>query len=448
MSHTPCRDESASAALSVPEPGRRGLPVFYGWIMLPIAMAGAIASSPAQTFGIAPFNPHFRAALGLSETQLTGAYMLGTLLAALPLRYVGAAMDRHGIRKTKTAVVLLFGLTCILVSQVAGLVSLFLAFLALRLLGQGALGGVLSGSTLAFWFERRLGTVEGLRNAGMAGAIAIVPGVILWLIDAVGWRWAYVVLGVAVWVAILPLMLLFRNRPEDVGQLKDGLRANSADDSSFETIANGEHDLPSASDSTARDFTPAEARRTRAFWLALLPTATWALTNTGVIFSAVPLFQARGASEADIAWLFTMFAVGFAVMIVVGGYLADRVPLNVLLSVGTACMAGSWVMVRTMDSLVMLLPIGLLLGLTQGTLVGATAPLWPRYFGRAHLGKLRGMLVTVMVASSSAGPFVMGVTRDYTGSYDPALTAFIIVCVPLSIAVLWATPPARRASAP
>ena len=43
------------------------------------AMLAMIATSPGQTFGISIFNPSFRLSLGLSHSQLTGAYMIGTL---------------------------------------------------------------------------------------------------------------------------------------------------------------------------------------------------------------------------------------------------------------------------------------------------------------------------------------------------------------------------------
>ena len=53
--------------------------------MLPVATLAIIAASPAQTFGISWFNQSLRTSRGLSPSQLTGAYMLGTLLASLPL---------------------------------------------------------------------------------------------------------------------------------------------------------------------------------------------------------------------------------------------------------------------------------------------------------------------------------------------------------------------------
>ncbi len=89
------------------------IPFFYGWIILPVVLAVQVASSPGQTFGVSIFNPYIRADLGLSHSEISGAYMLGTLLAALPMVYVGSLMDRHGPRRILAGVVALFGLTCV-----------------------------------------------------------------------------------------------------------------------------------------------------------------------------------------------------------------------------------------------------------------------------------------------------------------------------------------------
>lgn len=219
---------SLTASTFLESPSRRlaaRLPFYYGWVMLPIAMLAAIATGPGQTFGVSVFNPSLRLTLGLSHSQLTGAYMIGTLLAALPQPYIGSLMDRFGIRRVMFVIVILLGLACIFMSQVQGLLMLFLAFFLLRLLGQGALT-LLATNTLAMWFQVRLGTVAGIMNAGVAGSIALIPPMILVLINQVGWRGAYATLGVLVWLVMLPLLLLFyRNRPEDVGQSLDGRAA-------------------------------------------------------------------------------------------------------------------------------------------------------------------------------------------------------------------------------
>lgn len=397
--------------------------------MLPIATLAIIATSPAQTFGISVFNDALRSSLGLSHSQLTGAYMLGTLLASLPLSWVGAMMDRYGLRRTMSVVALLFGGVCIVTSQVAGLFTLFIAFLLLRMLGQGALG-LLSGNTLAFWFHRRLGTVEGIRHFGMAGAIAVVPAINLALIAALGWRTAWVVLGFAVWAMMLPAMLLFRNRPADVGQFIDG--AKTAPDADAKQQAR---------EQDATSYTFFQVRRTRAFWVVVAMTAIWGMANTAVIFNIMPLFASRGLTSQHAALLFTGFASSLALMQLVGGVLADRFSLNRMLSIAalgmTVTMLGFWWIATP----VLILPLSIAMGVSQGLLTAVGGPLWPRYYGTAHLGRIRGTIATVMVSGTSVGPFILGLSVDWLGSYSPALILFAALSLPLVALALLATPP-------
>ncbi len=423
--------QSITDVASCPPRPRR---VYYGWVMLPVATLAIIATSPAQTFGISAFNQSLRTALGLSHSQLTGAYMLGTLLAALPLSWVGAMMDRFGVRRTMSVVVLLFGGVCIATSQVSGLVSLFIAFLLLRMLGQGALG-LLSGNTLPFWFRRRLGTVEGIRHFGMAGAIAAVPAINLALIGAFGWRTAWVILGLTIWATMMPAMLLFRNRPADVGQWIDG-----------RIEADAEQRREAADREQTTSFTFGQARRTRAFWIVVVMIAFWGMANTAVIFNIVPLFESRGLTESHAALLFTGFAVSLALMQLIGGVLADRFPLNRLLSIGAAGMVMSMIGFWRIDSPAMVVPLSIAMGCSQGLLTAAAGPLWPRYYGTAHLGRIRGVLATIMVSASSVGPFILGLSMDWLGDYRPALIVFVILALPLAGLALFATPPGRSDS--
>jgi MFS-type transporter involved in bile tolerance (Atg22 family) len=84
-----------------------------------------------------------------------------------------------------------------------------------------------------------------------------------------------------------------------------------------------------------------------------------------------------------------------------------------------------------------------LLGASQGIFFGAAQPLWARYFGRRHLGKIRGVLATINVASSSLGPLAAGVTHDLTGEFGLSLLTFAVLPIPVAVLSLWATPPKR-----
>jgi len=414
------------------------VPFFYGWVMLPIVFMIQIASSPGQTFGVSVFNPHIRRALELSQSEISGAYMLGTLLASLPMIYVGALMDRYGPRRVLFGVVLLFGLACVGLSQATGLVSLFLSFLFLRMLGQGSIG-LLTSNTLAMWFNARLGLAAGLMSAVGAVSMGGIPTLNLWLIQSFGWRWSYVILGGCVWLAVMPLLVfLFRNRPEDVGQRRDGLLQIKAD-----SMSGAGTDIRKPEEAE-RKFTLPEALRTRAYWIMAAAAALPAMIVTGIHFHAVQIYLDSGLTEADAAVMFTTFALAFAGFMFFGGMLADRLPLNVLLAVSMAGLAGGIVLLNQVSSIWTSHLFATVLGGGQGILMAVRATLWVRYYGRTHLGKIRGSLVTIEVAASSTGPFLMGAAHDMFGGYHEVFWLFAAISAPMIGLGLLATRPEHR----
>ncbi len=425
---------SITSSTFLKEPSQRlarNLPFYYGWVMLPIAMLAAIATSPGQTYGVSIFNESIRTALGLSHSQLTGAYMVGTLLAALPQSYIGSLTDRFGIRQVMFVVVVLFGLACMFLAQVQTYVLLFVGFFLIRLLGQGALS-LMASNTLAMWFQAKLGTVAGIMNVGVAGAIALAPTLFLLLINQLGWRGAYVALGVLVWLLLLPLLLfLYRNRPEDVGQKLDGRSAQ-------ESAQTSEYTTQPVS------FSLKEAMQTRTYWIMLAISAAFALIITAVFFNIVPIFTDHGLTAANAAATYTTIAIALATMQLIGGILADRFNLNWLAALCITSIAVGLVMLNQVETVFVAQLYALFIGMGQGLFGAVTNTVWVRYFGRTHLGSIRGSVTMAMVAGSSAGPFIMGVTYDLFGSYSLSLNLFIGLLVPLAIAAFWATPPCKK----
>ena len=408
------------------------IPFFYGYLMLPVAMAALVCSAPGQTFAIAVFNTSLRETLGLSVSQLSGAYLLGTLMGGIPVTYVGALMDRYGIRRSMAVVVVLFGGACMFMSQVTGLVSLTCAFFLLRMLGQGALT-LLASNTLAMWFHSRLGRVSGVMSMAMACAIATVPRGLLSLIHQVGWRWTYVIWGLTVWGVMLPLLaIFFRNRPEDIGQQPDGLPQEEASSHSATEDRMNE-----------KDWKLNEAMRCRTYWILLAAFSAWAMIATALMFHAIPLFAVRGMGETTTAATFLTLALSMATMQLLGGWLADRVPLNVLLSITMAGFSAGIVLLIFADSVPMAHRYTLTFGAAQGlaSVIGNTV--WVRYFGRQHLGKIRGAVWTATIAGSSIGPFLAGLSSDYLGGFDPALWLFAAIFAVLVPITLWAKKPAH-----
>jgi MFS family permease len=290
----------------------------------------------------------------------------------------------------------------------------------------------LASNTLAMWFHDRLGRVSGIMNVGTAAAVGLVPGLILSLINGIGWRWTYAALGIIVWLIMLPLLAtLFRNQPEDVGQIQDGLRTPKT---ASEIM--GEN---------GRSFTLPAAFHTRAYWITICLTVAWSMIVTGITFNIIPLFESHGLSEAVATASFATLAASLAVSQIIGGYLADRLPLNWLASASAAGLAAGVFMLLPLQTVTQAHIFALFLGIGQGLLGAVQSTLWVRYYGRLHLGKIRGSIATANVAASSLGPFLMGATFDIFGSYNASLWLFLAILLPLTLATPFATPPITTA---
>lgn len=422
---------SSSIETSTPEISDGQKSLFYGWIMLPLAMLGLIATSPGQTYGVMVFTEPIRQELELSHSQISAAYMFGSLLGAVPIFFVGMMQDRYGLRRTMAGCLVLFGGACLATSFARNWFTLWLSFFLLRCLGPGSVA-LLAGNTLAFWFHKRLGTVEGIRSLGMACAMAVIPMGNLWLLKELGWRWSYFTLGLVIWGLVLPMMMwLFRNKPEDVGQIIDG-EAPLTDEQQKSAVA-----------SLHRSHRLQEAIRTWSFWVILTATCLYAMIQTGLFFSLVAIVLDRGLPESNAVLMTSAFGFSLAAAHLIGGFLADQLPSRILMSLSLVGFGIGLAIFWGGESSYFLMLAGGVLGLSQGVFFGSSNPTWARYFGRDHLGRIRGIVMTGMVASSSLGPFLIGLCKDLTGGYGLILGTFSLLPIPVAITMLFAAPPVK-----
>ncbi|QDU89699.1 Major Facilitator Superfamily protein [Pirellulimonas nuda] len=392
----------------------------YAWVMLPLAVLMQIGTSPGQTFGVALFNEPIRESLGLSHTQLTGSYLVASLLASVPLMWIGRRMDRHGMRMASLALVAAVGLSCLAISRVQGVVGLTVGFFLLRAFGQGGLS-LAAGNTLGMWFQKRLGVASGIAGVGMSASIAVVPMGYYALIQWLGWRDAYAAVGLILFATLLPLLACF-------------YRNNAA------VAAEAESNQAASPRPGSLSF--AQAVRTPAYWVASMCSALVGMICTAVFFNLVPLFQHNGFSPAQAAGVFPTVALAMAVMQLNGGVLADRLPLRLLMAVAVATLGGGALAIGAAKSVAAAQVGAALLGAGQGLMAVTGNTLWPRYFGRRELGAIRSSVWTATVAACSAGPFVMGATFDLTGGYGPSLWLFAaMAAVAAAASLAWGGPP-------
>jgi cyanate permease len=81
-------------------------------------------------------------------------------------------------------------------------------------------------------------------------------------------------------------------------------------------------------------------------------------------------------------------------------------------------------------------------GISNAAIMTHMAFLWPRYFGRRHLGSIQGAGQTVGIIGASLGPVPFGLAYDTFGSYDGALLTLALLPVLCALAILLMRPPA------
>ena len=401
---------------------------FYGWVMVVVAMAGYFASGPGQSHIFSVFILPLSEDLGLDQTEISSAYAFATLAAAFGLPYIGRLIDRYGMRHVVLIATTLLGFAAIAFGQVQGLIMLCLLFGALRFLGQGTL--MLSSANLvAQWFSAKRGFAASLMALGFCASVALHPPFAQWLIDQVGWRDAWLWLGIATWILYLPLLFfLVQNKPEDIGLKPDGATVETAT-------------TPGAISDSDIGLTSGEALRTSAFWITAISLASFSMLVTALFFYQVSIFQTQGLSEQVAARVFPISAIAMACFMPIFGRLLDRFPTKPLFAAGVLLMTASMIALMFVQNLTTAMIYAVIFGMNNAAVHTLIGYVWPRYFGRKHLSSIQGTAATIMVVGASIGPLPFGADYDANGNYQTALLTLSLLPVLCAIAVLLMRPP-------
>jgi MFS family permease len=409
-----------------PRPATR----FSGWRIVTFAAIALGMSGPGQTAGVSVFVDPMMAALELSRSQVSTAYLVGTLGGALAMPRIGRLIDDRGARLAMAIVGGAFGVVLAAMAGVTGLVTLVLGFTGIRMFGQGGLS-LIASTSVAPWFDRRRGFAIGVTSAVGSALLSLVPLVAAFAIDATSWRIAWLLLAVLVWTTVLPIA--FRgliDRPQDVGQQVDGAPPPADGDEHTERF------VPA--------FTRAQAIRTPMFWAIAGAVATTGMIGTGLAFHQIDLLGEQGLTPVQAAanFLPQTFAALTATLLV--GSMVDRfaarwVLLTSMLLLGAAMLAVPFVSPGITAAL-----YGMMVGAAGSSVRALEAASFPKLFGLPHLGAIRGVVTSISVASTAFGPLALSLGRDLTGSYVQVL--LVLLVIPLGIAifgVLAPTPDAR-----
>ncbi len=409
--------------------------LFYGWVMVAVAALGMFASGPGQSHMFSVFILPISQDLGISQTSISSAYALATLAAAFGLPYMGRLVDRYGVRRVLLGIAALFGASACAFGMVTNLALLALGFGALRFLGQGSLM-LTCANLVAQWFSRKRGFALSLMALGFSASVALHPPFAQWLIDHIGWRQAWLWLGVITWLVLIPMVLLLvQDKPEDLGLQPDAARTGQADDGAG--VRRGHQ----VTDSAQLGLTSRQALATPAFWIIAASLSTFSMLVTGLFFHQVSIFESLGLTPQVAARVFPVSALSMVLAMPLIGRLLDRLPTRPLFAAAMLTLAAAMLALLLVRDLPSALLYSVVFGVSNAAVQTHMTYLWPRFFGRRHLGSIQGTAQTIGVVGASIGPLPLAFAFDQFGSYRGALMLLALLPVLCAIAVLFMRAP-------
>ena len=384
---------------------------YYGWSVLLVAAFAMVGTLPGRTQGLGLITEPLLRDLGLDRVTYAQLNLWGTLAGAGFAVGIGRAMDRFGARVVMTAVAVALGVVVCVMSGVQSVAALALWITLTRGLGQSALS-VISITTVGQWFVRRIDFAMAVYGVVLSVGFMIAFPIVGWAVQRSGWRSAWFAVGLALLAALAPLSWLVVRpgvRPgSDRGQ--SGVKPGSD---------RGQSGVrPRFDPGLTPDVTLGRALRTPAFWVFALGTALYGLVASGIGLFNESILAERGFGAAVYYQTLAVTAMTGLVGNFLAGWLAARASIGRLLAASMFILAMGLAVLPHVSSSAQVLAWAAAMGIGGGIVMVLFFSVWPRMFGRSHLGRIQGAAQALTVVASAVGPLLLAVCVSWTGSYE------------------------------
>jgi MFS family permease len=372
-------------------------------------------------------NGVFVAAISEDMNWSRGAIQVGVsimiLIAVITAPTVGWLIDRYGARRIALISLPLFGITLSGMSLVTDQIWTFYAgWTVMSIFAAGTLP-ITWTKVVNGWFDDFRGMALGLTLAGTGIAATLAPSYVVWLIDIMGWRNAYVALAFTVMGISLPSVYLLFKEPVE----SQSGKVNQID------AAISKQPL------MATGLSVKEALKGYRFWVLSISLLLVAASISGVITNFVPLLTDKGLSFADAARYAGLIGVSVIGGRLVAGFLMDRLwaPMIAAIFLCMPCLAAFILTTGNISPMILGLS-ALIVGLAAGAELDLMAFLVSRYFGLKHYGALYGGIYIFFSIGAGLAPAMFGWTYDMFGHYQAvlyiaAISSMIGACLMLTL---------------
>ena len=392
---------------------------FYGWyVVAALFFTLFLSMGVFQGFGV--FIGTWEDEFNVSVGTISIAAAIGVLINGFSAPLMGRLFDRFGGRYVVLFSLAGVGCGCLGMSQVNSLVGVIIVYGIIISFAAAGVTPQASGTIVARWFHRRRGTAMSVFSVGASfGGLLIIP-FLTYLRIATDWQTAWLVIGLIILAAGVPLTwLIVRNQPSDLNLSPDGDPTPIGRNAAL-TVA-----VPPLESNAWRD-----SLHHAPMWQLLLTFVVCGVTTASIAVHFIRFAEDEGVSAGTAALAFGALSAINAVGVLIIGYFSDRLQRKTLLA-GVYLVRGlAFVCLIVLPGSTGIWVFAVIGGASWLPTVPLTQALTADVFGLRHLGILTGLIFMSHQLGGALAVYLFGVAFDTWGSYDIAFA----VCVVLLIA--------------
>ena len=358
--------------------------------------------------------------LGWNRTLTSSAITIGSVTGGLLAPLVGPLADRLGPRILLPCGAALAGTFVMCLSLTYEPWQFYATFVPARALAETLLTGVVPMTAVTNWFYLKRPRAIGLVALSVPLGSFVLSLVYQFMIGAYGWRSAFMMLGIALWLfVVVPGLLFLRRQPEDFGMLPDG-------------AALAPRKLPETDSESARataaaeqSWTLKEALRTRTLWLLVAAAAFYSLSTGGIAFHMVAYLTDMKIEPAVAVAALSVMALTGAFGSGLWGALAEKIHPRALGVTTMLLSAAAVVLLMRARVAPAAFVFAIVFGLSARGGFVLMHILLARYFGRRSFGAITSALEPFHKGGLGVGALLAGMAFDIYGSYQIIFLFFL-----------------------
>jgi MFS family permease len=384
-----------------PESSRR----YFGWRVVAALFVIAVLAWGFGFYGHAAYLAELQRLHDWPTSLIAAASTVYYLSSAVLVIFVNDAIRRYGSRVCVVFGALCFAGSIAALSQVTQPWQLFAVYLVMALAWATLTVGAIT-NILGHWFDRRRGLAISLAlNGASFGGVIVIPAMVF-AISSYGFAATMLAGSIAVLAVAVPLAIFVLGKPAPIR-----LAANVI-----------------TSAVPPREWTRASAMRSPAFWVISGPFSVALFSQAAFLVHQIAFLETSiGRASAGIA-VAVMTAASICGRLAMGSFV-DRLNLRVFTAISFTLQALALIAMTQTTNQLPLFFLCAVYGLSVGNVITLPSLIVQREFPAAAFGMLVALSTAITQFTYAFGPGLIGVVRDASVNYTPA----ILLCVILNL---------------